>query len=172
MNNPPVAVLVLQIVIAIAAVGGSGLALLTFIRQGSWKKREEHVAERTAIKTEIKIVDDEARERVARVEGEMKRVEGKIDIEVRALLARMEAGDGELRNALQGIRSRVDNMQRVVETRLASIEERVAHLPTQESVSAIQAELTGGIARQQGMEKLLDRVARSLDRLEEHHLKP
>lgn len=171
---PPTITLVFQGVIAVASVVGLVMSLMTFSRQGAWRRAKEQQTERQTIETKISIVDDEARARVAKVEGEIARVEGKIDVEVRAVLARMEQGDGELRNALQGLGSRVQELRRQV----VGIDEKLKHVPTHadlskvaESIAANRVVAAENGGRIEAMSGLLERVAKSIDRLEEHHLK-
>ena len=160
-----------------------GVSLLTFLRFGKWRKDD-----RTEIT--IKQLDEKARQgvvdlggrfdkRVSQVDESLDRLNGKLDAEVAALVDRITQGDGEMRNSLQRVESKMRVALEDQGRQLATLLERAGHQPTQadlmtlaSAVAAVGKDSATNGAKLEGLERLLVRVDASLSRLEEHHLRP
>ena len=168
------------------------VACLTFNRLGAWRREDlQRQAANEARNTEVTIhqVDQESRNGVkslverfnaysAGVDRSMSSLADRIDIESREASRRADLMEGELRNAVQAVDSRL-RVELVDQGRqLASLMEATRHLPTQADISLLRetmAKLHGDVAangaRTEGQAALLHRIDTSVQRIEEHHFR-
>ena len=171
-----------QVVTLLIGLGGLVISSMVFLRYDQWRKDD---------KTEITIkqMDQQARDGVAalarqfearseKVDQALQSVIAKVDAEVGAIDKRVFAVEGELRNSIQSLDSRVRRDLAAQGVQLAELTENVRHIPTQSDLSKL-SEAMGHLSREsgttgarlEGQDRLLTRIEGMLQRLEEHHLK-
>lgn len=156
-----------QIAGAVGMVASVIISILAYRRQGSWRSHDDDREGKRQTEIKITQIDEHARQGVTDLDC-------KVDSEVDRIMSQMAAGDSETRQSLQRIES---GLRRDLESQgkqVATIQERLGHLPTHADFAAVNksiGELATGVARVEGAvgkgEALQVRIEKTLERLED-----